>query len=220
MPFVNIQILKGHPQARKDEISRRVTEAISEVAQLPKQAVWVVFDTPAATCRARNAARDRPVPASVLGLQLHRMRDIQRELEAEGCAAQIEQDEDAVRAGIDDRSDRLRDPRGTGAEAPVVGPPGRPDRDIRTGDLGDHLAEALGDLRAVGDEDETDHAVLRAGRAGDGPMLCRNLARRKQEIVSIVDGCGFDAPVATGPDCRSGSSLPTLGRSEPAADPS
>jgi 4-oxalocrotonate tautomerase len=48
MPFVNIQILKGHPQARKDEISRRVTEAISEVAQLPKEAVWVVFEDVAA----------------------------------------------------------------------------------------------------------------------------------------------------------------------------
>jgi 4-oxalocrotonate tautomerase len=48
MPFVNIQILKGHPQARKDEISRRVTEAISEIAQVPKQAVWVVFEDVAA----------------------------------------------------------------------------------------------------------------------------------------------------------------------------
>ena len=44
MPFVNIQILKGHPQARKDEIARRVTEAISEVAELPPEAVWVVFE--------------------------------------------------------------------------------------------------------------------------------------------------------------------------------
>jgi 4-oxalocrotonate tautomerase len=44
MPFVTIKILEGHPQERKDEISRRVTEAIAEVAQLPKQAVWVVFD--------------------------------------------------------------------------------------------------------------------------------------------------------------------------------
>ncbi len=48
MPFVNIQILKGHSQERKDEISRRVTDAISEVAQLPKQAVWVVFEDVAA----------------------------------------------------------------------------------------------------------------------------------------------------------------------------
>jgi 4-oxalocrotonate tautomerase len=44
MPFVNIQILKGHPQSRKDEIARRVTEAVSEVAELPPEAVWVVFE--------------------------------------------------------------------------------------------------------------------------------------------------------------------------------
>ena len=48
MPFINIQILKGHPQERKDEISRRVTEAVSELAQLPKEAIWVVFDEVAA----------------------------------------------------------------------------------------------------------------------------------------------------------------------------
>ena len=44
MPFVNIRILKGHPQERKDEIARRVTETICEVAKLPKEAVWVVFE--------------------------------------------------------------------------------------------------------------------------------------------------------------------------------
>ena len=44
MPFVNIQILKGHSKQRKDEISRRVTAAVSEVAQLPTEAVWVVFE--------------------------------------------------------------------------------------------------------------------------------------------------------------------------------
>ncbi len=43
MPFVTIKILAGHSQERKDEISRRVTAAVSEVAQLPKEAVWVVF---------------------------------------------------------------------------------------------------------------------------------------------------------------------------------
>ncbi len=43
MPFVTIEILEGHSQERKDEISLRVTEAIAEVAQLPKQAIWVVF---------------------------------------------------------------------------------------------------------------------------------------------------------------------------------
>lgn len=44
MPFVNIKILKGHSQKRKNEISRRVTEAISEVAKLPPDAIWVVFE--------------------------------------------------------------------------------------------------------------------------------------------------------------------------------
>lgn len=44
MPFVTIRILKGHSQQRKDEISRRVTAAVSEVAQLPQDAVWVVFE--------------------------------------------------------------------------------------------------------------------------------------------------------------------------------
>jgi 4-oxalocrotonate tautomerase len=45
MPFVNIRILKGHSQQRKDEISRRVTAAIREVAELPPDAqVWVVWE--------------------------------------------------------------------------------------------------------------------------------------------------------------------------------
>ena len=44
MPFVTIKILEGHPQERKDEMSRRVTAAISELAELPKEAIWVVFE--------------------------------------------------------------------------------------------------------------------------------------------------------------------------------
>ena len=48
MPFVNIQILKGHPQKRKDDIARRVTDAISEETGLPKEAIWVVFEDVAA----------------------------------------------------------------------------------------------------------------------------------------------------------------------------
>ncbi len=44
MPFVTIRILKGHQQERKDEMSRRVTAAISELAGLKKEAVWVVFE--------------------------------------------------------------------------------------------------------------------------------------------------------------------------------
>ena len=44
MPFVTIQILAGHSQQRKDEMSRRVTEDISEVTGLSKDAIWVVFE--------------------------------------------------------------------------------------------------------------------------------------------------------------------------------
>lgn len=43
MPFVNMRILEGRPQERKDKIARRVTETISD-AKLPKEAVWVVFE--------------------------------------------------------------------------------------------------------------------------------------------------------------------------------
>jgi 4-oxalocrotonate tautomerase len=57
MPFVNIRILKGHSQQRKDEISRRVTAAISEVAELPSEAIWVVFEDVAADDWYVGAAR-------------------------------------------------------------------------------------------------------------------------------------------------------------------
>jgi 4-oxalocrotonate tautomerase len=41
---VNIRLIEGRSQQRKDEISKRVTDAISEVLQLPKDDVWVVFE--------------------------------------------------------------------------------------------------------------------------------------------------------------------------------
>ena len=44
MPFVNITIYEGHAKERKDEIARRVTDTITEVCKLPREAVWVVFN--------------------------------------------------------------------------------------------------------------------------------------------------------------------------------
>ena len=44
MPFVNIRIYAGHGKERKDEIARRVTEAISEVTTVPREAIWVVIE--------------------------------------------------------------------------------------------------------------------------------------------------------------------------------
>lgn len=44
MPFVNIRLYEGHPKERRDEIARRVTDVIADVAKLPREAVWVVFE--------------------------------------------------------------------------------------------------------------------------------------------------------------------------------
>jgi 4-oxalocrotonate tautomerase len=44
MPFVNIRIVEGHSQQRKDEIARRISAAISEVAEIPRENIWVVFE--------------------------------------------------------------------------------------------------------------------------------------------------------------------------------
>ena len=44
MPFVNITIYEGHGKDRKDEIARRVTDVLTDVCKLPREAVWVTFD--------------------------------------------------------------------------------------------------------------------------------------------------------------------------------
>jgi 4-oxalocrotonate tautomerase len=44
MPFITIRILKGQSQERKDEIAKRVTQAICDVVKIPEQATWVVFE--------------------------------------------------------------------------------------------------------------------------------------------------------------------------------
>lgn len=44
MPFVTIRLIGGRSQQQKDEISTRVVGAISEVLELPKDDIWVVFE--------------------------------------------------------------------------------------------------------------------------------------------------------------------------------
>ena len=44
MPFVNIRLVGGRSQEKKDEISKRVTDAVSDVLELPKSDIWVVFE--------------------------------------------------------------------------------------------------------------------------------------------------------------------------------
>ena len=43
MPFVNIRLVGGRSQEQKDEISKRVVDAISDVLELPKDDIWVVL---------------------------------------------------------------------------------------------------------------------------------------------------------------------------------
>ena len=44
MPFVNIRIVEGHSQQRKDEMAKRITAAISEVAEIPRENIWIIFE--------------------------------------------------------------------------------------------------------------------------------------------------------------------------------
>ncbi|HET7801887.1 MAG TPA: LLM class flavin-dependent oxidoreductase, partial [Humibacillus xanthopallidus] len=67
---------------------RRGWLAAARAAGLP--AVAVVLDTPAAVCRARNAARDRPVPARVLAGQLSAQAATRSQLDEEGWDAVVE----------------------------------------------------------------------------------------------------------------------------------
>ena len=61
---------------------RRGYLALARAHEVP--AVVVAFDTPAEVCRARNAARDRPVPAPVLAQQLRTAADLLPRLAEEG----------------------------------------------------------------------------------------------------------------------------------------
>jgi len=65
-----------------DATRRRAWRDTARAVGLP--AVAVVLDTPAGVCRARNAARDRPVPARVLTSQLASVAATVDVLDAEG----------------------------------------------------------------------------------------------------------------------------------------
>ena len=56
--------------------------ALARQSGLP--AVAVLFETDPAVCRARNRARDRPVPAAVLDTQLRRLPEVAARVAAEG----------------------------------------------------------------------------------------------------------------------------------------
>jgi 4-oxalocrotonate tautomerase len=44
MPFVSIRMIEGRSQQQKDEIAKRVNDTLSQVLELPKDDIWVVFE--------------------------------------------------------------------------------------------------------------------------------------------------------------------------------
>ena len=96
-----------------------------------------------------------PDPGPVGRLEL-----LERQLQAERRAAEIEQHEHARRRP---RRARTGAPRRCAARScPGARPrsPGHGHRDVITGDLGDHVAQALDEGRAVGDQDQADQSRL------------------------------------------------------------
>jgi F420-dependent oxidoreductase-like protein len=65
-----------------DDDNRQRWVGMAHEAGIPAYAV--LFDTPAAETRARNAARDRPIPKTVLDRQISRFRVIAREADNDG----------------------------------------------------------------------------------------------------------------------------------------
>jgi alkanesulfonate monooxygenase SsuD/methylene tetrahydromethanopterin reductase-like flavin-dependent oxidoreductase (luciferase family)/predicted kinase len=99
--------------ARRAHVERAARHGVPAVA--------VVFETPAATCRAWNRARPRPVPGDVLAAQLRRLREARAAVDEEGFAAVLRVDPAADAAapapapsgaagdaGADDRAPHLR----------------------------------------------------------------------------------------------------------------
>ena len=98
-----------------DVARRRRWLAAARTAGLP--AVAVVLDTPAAVCRARNAARERPVPARVLSSQLASVATTLDLLEQEGWQV--------VRVGPDGPTPEWPEPDTAGVRRPVAPPAAR-----------------------------------------------------------------------------------------------
>jgi alkanesulfonate monooxygenase SsuD/methylene tetrahydromethanopterin reductase-like flavin-dependent oxidoreductase (luciferase family)/predicted kinase len=76
-----------------DQVRRRGYLALARGHEMP--AVAVAFSAPDRLCRARNAARDRPVPARVLTQQMRTFRELREALADEGWTTVLQVVEDA-----------------------------------------------------------------------------------------------------------------------------
>jgi 4-oxalocrotonate tautomerase len=43
MPVVTVEWLEGRSQLQKDQLAQAITQALVDVAQVPKDQVWIVF---------------------------------------------------------------------------------------------------------------------------------------------------------------------------------
>ena len=154
---------------------------------------------------AWTAARIAP---STSGASLMRTRArsavvevLEGELEAERRAAEIQQHERRIGAGIQHGPERCRDARRAGPEAPVLGPTGRGDGHVLAGDLGDHLAQALDERAAVGDQDQAHQSRLLSSAprvaSGCGAAMLRRSHQEESKTASrgAIERC---EPVRTG----------------------
>lgn len=44
MPFVSVRLVAGRDQATKDEMARKIVDAVAGTAGMPKESVWVSFE--------------------------------------------------------------------------------------------------------------------------------------------------------------------------------
>ncbi|MET3807654.1 alkanesulfonate monooxygenase SsuD/methylene tetrahydromethanopterin reductase-like flavin-dependent oxidoreductase (luciferase family)/predicted kinase [Nakamurella sp. UYEF19] len=88
-----------------DAARRREYLQVARVAGL--RCAVVLFRTPVARCRSRNAARDVPVPAAVLTAQVRRLRQVEHEIAYEGwdLVVTVQEDVPAVATGAAARPD-------------------------------------------------------------------------------------------------------------------
>ena len=139
---------------------------------------------------------------------------LERELEAEGRAAEVEQHEDAIRAGRQRRAQRSRDPGGARPQPAVLRAACRPHRDLLARDLRDHLAQPIDERLAVGDQHETHQSLLLSLPPELDAARCsgRDLSRSQQGCDKRCDERRDDVSNEARRPLPQGWAAPTLGR--------
>ena len=148
----------------------------------------------------RGGEHDRPAV---------RLGHLHRHLGAHQRAAEVHQHQHAV--GRADALDRRPDPLGVGADRPVLHPARRLDGHLLAAHLARELGHAGGELRAVGDDDEADHARLARVEAGRAPVNGGWVGRRVRSTWSTSHRPRFSAVMRRSPAFRVNVTRPPKG---------